>query len=503
MRRLALGLLLVLAGVLAHAQITATANQLTNRLHDYGTVRSGKVDQHARPVIGSAATMVTRVNLTRDQLNLAAWFGFQEFSWWQPLDLRELDFVADIPDDHYLHVWFGERDGRRVGVRLSHHARLPSAWYVAEEGRFVKKREFTPRNLVENRNQVALRVEPDGFVLRLNGKDELDLPLPVPPGRFGWTGGLDDAWIDDVRIEARDGCQWREDFDGPWSERMRWLVALGLLALVGGLLWAGRGRPYPAAFPALMVLLVLAGSAWAVRVVDARQQPLYPQDEDIDWDPYPQSSWTFTDATTALFADAEAGHPRGGRILFLGSSQTYGSGVARGDQTWVARTCALLEERIPRSAAEPDRRFQCLNGGVPGTNSAWLWKAVRDQWHRLEPDVVVVDLGNNDPTPGHIEEHLPPILDRFTAQGARILLVGEPNTSDLGATWNQGKRQVLERLAQERGLAWLDAQERLFARRDEGLLWWDVVHLTAAGQEILAEEVASALEPLLRETRAR
>jgi hypothetical protein len=92
------------------------------------------------------------------------------------------------------------------------------------------------------------------------------------------------------------------------------------------------------------------------------------------------------------------------RILFLGDSFTYGSGVADAARVFPSLVVARLNERVNESselAAGPaDRRYELFNGGIPGS--------LTDRWVRLfqaavkplEPDLVVAVFFLRDGTRG-------------------------------------------------------------------------------------------------------
>jgi hypothetical protein len=54
-------------------------------------------------------------------------------------------------------------------------------------------------------------------------------------------------------------------------------------------------------------------------------------------------------------------------------------------------------------------------------------------------------------------------------------------------------------LSRQTGAPTIDMDVWLALEHDRGFLWWDAVHLTSAGQELMAEELARRLPPLLRD----
>ncbi len=77
------------------------------------------------------------------------------------------------------------------------------------------------------------------------------------------------------------------------------------------------------------------------------------------------------------------------RILFLGDSCTFGYGVSW-DQAYVAGS----EERLNEHSG--NRRFECINAGVPGYSLYQGFQVLDDEGPRVKPDVVVACFGFND-----------------------------------------------------------------------------------------------------------
>jgi lysophospholipase L1-like esterase len=80
------------------------------------------------------------------------------------------------------------------------------------------------------------------------------------------------------------------------------------------------------------------------------------------------------------------------RILTVGGSSTWDSNVSGTDQTWSAQ----LEDLLNEDSQQGGRRYEVVNGGVPGHNSAesvmnFMWRGLP-----IQPDAVVIYQGYND-----------------------------------------------------------------------------------------------------------
>jgi lysophospholipase L1-like esterase len=81
------------------------------------------------------------------------------------------------------------------------------------------------------------------------------------------------------------------------------------------------------------------------------------------------------------------------RVLILGGSSAWDSNVSGTDATWAAQLEDLLKER---RITNPGLRYEVVNGGVPGHNSAeslmnFIWRGLP-----IDPDAVLVYHGYND-----------------------------------------------------------------------------------------------------------
>jgi acyl-CoA thioesterase-1 len=180
------------------------------------------------------------------------------------------------------------------------------------------------------------------------------------------------------------------------------------------------------------------------------------------------------------------------RVVFLGDSLTAGLGLGEGD-AWPAKvTAALAAEGLP---------IRAVNAGVSGDTSAGGLSRV-DWILRLEPDVVVVELGPNDGLRGlpleATEGNLREIVRRIEAAGARVLLVGMRIPPNYGPDYAGGFRDLYPRLAAELGVPLVPfLLEGVGGEPDLNLP--DGIHPNAAGHRVVAETVLPHLRPLVAE----
>ncbi len=316
------------------------------------------------------------------------------------------------------------------------------------------------------------------------------------------------------------------------------LAALAALVLVEALLWITGRTLYPAP--------VYPGDVEAGH--DATVDPL------IGWKLPPGESLI---DETVDFRVAYRGNPQGfrsphdfsrpapgRRIVFLGDSYTFGSGVAD-DETFVA----LLEERLEDTT--------CYNLGVGGFGIDQMWRTLVHYGLPLEPDLVVLAFIRNDldrslsafrdghiwlakPTfrlvAGRLEpltlENRPPLLSRLVTQKLRLSGLWRRVESSLSRRFAVGYRwrlnraifeairdaasaagagllvvyvpinrghaaPVFEREFREMGIDYLDLRP-LLPEDPAGLFYPRDRHFNAAGHRFTADAIEERLRPLMR-----
>lgn len=176
-------------------------------------------------------------------------------------------------------------------------------------------------------------------------------------------------------------------------------------------------------------------------------------------------------------------------ILFLGTSQTWGEGAGKRLDGMVAQAHRVL------AAAHPDLDLWTLNAARQGTNSAGLWSRLQDHLLLFEPDLVVVNLANNDADPEVLIGNLERMAALDMARGIKTLFVLEGNSPETGSTIRERHRAMMG-LGGRLGVPCLDLHAHLASpgMLNSGLLWWDEVHPTTYGHRVAGEFLAHGIE---------
>lgn len=186
------------------------------------------------------------------------------------------------------------------------------------------------------------------------------------------------------------------------------------------------------------------------------------------------------------------------RVLVFGDSLSAAHGID-GRSGWVN----LLEQRMHQR--EPP--WDVHNASVGGETTAGGRTRLPDLLERLQPDLVILELGGNDGLRGlslrAMRENLGAMLEAIEAAGAMALLVGIEIPPNYGPVYTERFRAVFHDLAAEHEVALLPFLLEGVAL-DAEMMLDDGIHPSADAQPRILENVWTVLEPLLegRETVA-
>jgi acyl-CoA thioesterase-1 len=182
---------------------------------------------------------------------------------------------------------------------------------------------------------------------------------------------------------------------------------------------------------------------------------------------------------------ASTAYARELKVLVMGDSLSAAYGL-RPEQGWVALADAKSS------------RYAFHNASVSGETSAGGRSRIAGELQRVQPDIVIIELGANDGLRGlplaQLGSNLGWMIGAAQAAGARVLLLGmqlPPNLGPYAVEFQRGYRLIGERLGTglvPHFLAPLGTERRWFQA--------DNLHPTAAAQPLLADEVLRALDDL-------
>jgi lysophospholipase L1-like esterase len=426
--------------------------------------------------LGEGATQ-TRQLLAGNRLHLDVWQSFQEVNYGPFAELRELEVEFELQPEAYLLLTYQRDAGGRRGLRLSRHPRLPSVYFESDRtGRFVRSAALDAPLGLSN------RVRLQGTRLLCNGSS-FQLPAYGGPTLVSLGSGALPTTIDRLRINGQ-----QQSF----AHRRN----LGRLGLVFGAVllclvpWLGRLQL--GLTPVLLGLLLFDRSYWAGRyalhsnIERARigwcdlWEGLDPTPT-LDYRPIMKHLGQPERAMRRSLAPETYGSD-GPVVLFLGTSQLWGSGAQRRD------------DRVVAQLAQMKQGYRLINGSRWGSNCAALEKRYRRELSAFRPALVVLDLGHNDQNNPEFAAQLETLVQ--SCRPARVVLLCEANTGELPLPPSlQQAHAIVRQTARRHQLVCLelDAWLRHPQRLSQGIMWCDLVHLTSYGQAEMAAWLAQGL----------
>lgn len=445
---------------------------------------------HLRKVMGAQDFAHSHHTLAGGRLDLGRWFGFQEVELREPLPVRDLELDFRPDPGAYLVVLFGLGPDGGAGLRLGTDERFPPGRFTVDAaGEFLEFEPlpgFAPEAGVWS--HLALDFGAEGVRAALNGGEPRRIGAPVAGSqRFGFRGGQVSVVLDDVRVACDGPGGFHESFFNARGFRRGLLALVGLLALdvlAWRLVrrWRVSGRRLLAfAVAGSASLLFVALALFALQQAKAGRYPRAKFDAEAAW-----LTVEVNQITEEIRARYPRAHPGVTRILVVGTSQTWGAGATRADEGFVS----VLERRL--EAERPGRDFECVNGGVSGLRAPRLLELFRQEWLALEPDLVVLNLSNNDKDAAAFAQALHGFARLCAEHGIPALFALEANSSEV-VPGELVLHPTMRAVAAEHAIPVVDVHRELERSAGRGFLWWDFVHPTSFGHRLVAEALLPAV----------
>src|SRR6266480_113338 len=524
----------------------------------------------ANTPMGGIEAYFSRNILNRNRLNLHAWHGFNEILLNRVFSLGPLRFKFFLGDNAYLNIVFNKNQDSFCGVRFSRNPKFPSMFFQARpDGKFLLHKPI--QNLVLSQDWHASRMTFEGKSLVVECDGVVRGKFPVEPLRqqvIGFRSGNNVAIVDDIEVSDSDGkLVQRENFRNHRTGWLFYLSAFASLLSLNALIfhlcrnrrralfslislelssffvlfiygcfdyyfWSGR---YPYKGPTWGRLRDINSNATLpekLRLLFFTRFPFYDP-EYTRWRSYsPVELIRFLQISSvakyehimvirndsgALRMDdvmdtgpdiqsylAENPFRHGTRILFLGTSQMWGSGASSPDERIASRVSSLL------NTGASGRNIYVINGSKRGSNSFELLSNCDDHLYLFRPDLVILDLSNNDDVRS-FDKGLRSLLEWTRSLHSKTLFILEAHSPEVDKIGD--RHAIMRNISTQYHVPLLDLNGYLTSDGvyDSGFLWWDLVHLTSYGQELAVEFIAKGIrddfpynfEKILNETNAK
>lgn len=446
-------------------------------------------------VMGAASFFYGRQALAKGHLNLGAWHGFQEVLYKDKLHVNGFEFDFWLDPKAYLNIVLNKSDRDFSCIRLSVSKYFESAYLVVSDlGGFLKKVTIdTPTLRARHWHNTKLHFDADTVTLLLDDKEIARFNEHIlHKRRIGFRGGNHKTLVDNVFIDQHKAKSLYESFSN--GENVFCITALFLI-LVGicnGLifipLWFAS-RKYAGFYLVMfnIVLIVISASSFIYTYRTAEYYPKKDAKRKQNEEYYKRSE---AERIAKDIRNKYGEMPNNNlyRILFIGTSQTWGSGASKQSRTFVNK----IEKKLNECGIQKFQ-IECINTGVRGSNSVELLKLYEGEWLKLKPKMVVINLAYNDGDIDMYASNLQHMIKISVRAGIQPVFVLEANS--MGPV---DKHEVMRRIGIAHNVPIVDMHAYLTKKYDEGFLWWDEIHLTDFGQDLVAEKLYNELVQVMK-----
>lgn len=444
-------------------------------------------------VIGANDFYFSRNALANGHLNLGCWHGHQEVIYKKYIAPTEIAFDFLLSDNSYVVFGFNKNANQFSGIRISLCKKFKDIYFISsDEGEFTYVEELNIPLIKPNRwNHIKILFGHDTIMLYLNGQFIKTVKLfLLQQQQIGFRGGSKEALIDNVVIHERNSLYViRESFD---NKNFYWFLSIfGFMVLfnflVGNVLYRYFKNTSKQTLLLITSNLVLSILLSLFLLFDyccysKRYVPIIKTRRLMDKE---KKYWLNADERSIVrqIKDryADRGSKNNIRIIFIGTSQTWGAGARDETETFVNR----IEKKLNSSKAI-NGRFECINAGISSYNSSKLLDLYINELLVLEPQIVVIILSNNDSDSVQFSSNLRRFADLNISKGIKTIFVLEANSIELTPD-ELMLHKFMRQVGQEKGVPILDLHRYLAQNYDNGFLWWDSAHLTSFGQKLAAD----------------
>jgi len=465
-------------------------------LYDNGNWISTKLTLD-KGVVGAVSFMVTKYPLRMNKLDLSSWNGFQEITYKDEIALSMTDFDFMLDDRAYLIFIFNKDATGFSGIRISNNERYSSMYFNADaEGKFESKTNLNVKIRKDKINHMRVLFSDDGLTLYINDALSGKINIRVlEKQKVGFRGSMNPAYIDNIAFYNKDKeIVFKEKFSG--IKPLLPALLVFLIQLLINLLFFIFSENNKNLFFKLILLnfiiICLISFFYLSYIMIILDK--YPTNPDkIDWRGLKTAIEDESSVMDRIKDDYGSGESSKHRIMFIGTSQTWGAGASVEDKTFVSRIELLLNNNTK------DQSYNCINGGISGLNSSKLYLIYHDALRQINPDTLVIDLSNNDYDKTELKKNLNKFVLFDKEHEIKTIFVLEPNIIDSPEEERLLRNHdMMRQLAVENNVTVVDMHTYLLEHYDDGFIWWDSVHLTDFGQKIFAEQFYNQTKDILR-----
>lgn len=459
-------------------------NSWNNTLFKNNNWESSKV-KIGVSLMGAYANIFTHYALAGNKLNVSAWHGYQELFYKKSIKTRNLKFDYRLTPRTYFCLFFHNNGDTLSGIRISNDTVYPNIFFRVYKGEFIEK---TILNEYKGKkwNKAELQFSDNRIIILINDKQFASLNTKYPSANIlGFRGGYRNCYVDNIFFfNTIDQKQINEKFNAVNSKLPQLIIGIIVIILV--ILLIFLFKPYIKN----LALWILYGTITLILIwviYTNKLQYFYPKPWMINWQGTKTRIETKMTVSQKMQDTISTGiNSRHKKIMFIGTSQTWGAGASDEEHSFVRIFENLLNSNFTSDT------FTCINPSIPGSESSILLELYENQWITLKPDIVIINLGCNDSDNELLKKNIDKFIKLNRNNSIKTYLVLEANINSYDHLLKN--HSAIKQAAFEKNILVIDLHNILLKSYDSGFLFWDFVHLTDYGHKLVANILFDSLK---------
>ncbi len=503
-------LILFFAGLTAFS-IGSVFLRFTNTLYK-GDNWYGSKTKLAKGTPGGGAFLVSKNTLFDESLNLGFWHGHHEIISKREFSPRFISFSFNLEKGTYLAFEYNITPEKYDGVLISNDINFASKQFTAQaDGKFIKSKAliFSVAQLINSNNNLFQAYVQSGILSAYLNKT-LIFEAPITnKTKIGFRSSSGQVSIDNVTVDDADLGLWVEDFSNKRFGRFFFFwIFLSILVIFVIIFFIFRKKnniEFILVMASLNSFIIFGLINISDRYIFSKLYYTLPFERFLNADVgvhFPNTmefdvhvKKKMDEFYFSKFSDRQF------KVLFIGTSQTWGSGALNKEDAIPEQFLMRLQEKGFSSD------LKVFNMGIQGWNSRQLYEYLETFGEKF-PDYAVIILGRNDFYSGYFKESLEKLILLCKNKGLTAVLVQEGVFVNEMKNYLEMNHLIQEELALKYSLKIIPLHRHLLDKRETGFLWWDEVHMTSYGMNLAADLLANELagpieEELIRKLRKK
>lgn len=485
---------ILISFVLSH-QLSALVSRQNNTILNNENWFSEKINLSAG-VVGAVAYISTRVSLAQDRLQLGAWHGYNMVTTYRNFVPKYAEFTTKVSANGNISFIFDKNSEGYKAVRLSTNDLIDSEFVEVDSLGFFKKHEKINYKIPANETvRVSIRFHDKNLVVAVSEHTVAEIQIrEVKAGAVGFKSEAGETWVDNVFIEDVSTEKFSDDFTFKYFSLYRlafFFIIFGSFLIWDAKFWNNINFLFVARVAVAIFIFPVAALNW----VDLTKFSSFYKNQPSLIEILSQASKlrgikntiSGVDEVRSKLANQEPDLRNKFQIVLLGSSQTWGAGAASEE----FRLENIVEKRLKIKLKNSD--LKVINLAVSGFRAHDMVDAL--SWsNALNPKYVIINLGNNDVAGESVRPQLLRLIEMSHKVGFKLYFVKEANYFLDRNTHLSDIHAVISEVAIKNKITVINGDQALEQNSRSGFLWWDNVHLSSAGQKILADAIVDEIQ---------